>query len=75
MHCPTCIENKTRRHKPQKSKVIKTQTGQSQTHRIYRCTYSRCSDTFHTIEVPKERYRELEAIEREARNFADRFHR
>lgn len=75
MHCPTCTDNAQSRKERKKAKVIKTQTDSAQTHRIYRCTYFGCGDTFHTIEIPRDRYRELESIEREARNFADRFHR
>lgn len=75
MDCPTCAANATLRIDPKKAKVVKTQNSGDSTHRIYRCTYDGCGETFHTIEIPRERFRALEAIEREARNFADRFHR
>lgn len=75
MTCPTCTANAAYRINPQKAKVVKTQNHGETTHRIYRCTYVGCGETFHAIEIPRERHRNLETLERSVRDFADRFHR
>lgn len=75
MTCPTCTADTTYPIDSKKARVVKTQNTGQRTHRIYRCPHEDCGGTFHTIEIPRERFRALETIEREARNFADRFHR
>lgn len=75
MDCPTCTENAHLRKDPKKAKVVKTQNHGESTHRIYRCTNEDCGETFHTIEIPRDRHRYLETLEKSVRNFADKFHR
>ena len=81
MHCPSCIILATQRNwtgdlkdptmkRDPKARVIKTETHRTQTHRIYRCPDKNCDHTFHTIEIPRQRFRELEEIEKRAQAFA-----
>lgn len=75
MHCPTCTKLHASFTERKKAKVVKTENSGHRTHRIYRCTHEDCDETFHTIEIPRDRFRELETLERSVRAFADRFHR
>lgn len=74
MDCSMCEKEERPKAERNKAKVVKTQNSGSQTHRIYRCTHEDCAETFHTIEVPRDRFRQLTAIEDAVQHFADRFH-
>lgn len=74
MDCSMCKREKRPSPEMQKAKVVKTQNNGGDTHRIYRCTHPDCRETFHTIELPRDRYRQLMAIEDAVQHFADRFH-
>jgi hypothetical protein len=75
MHCRTCTILRMPGNTLSKARAVKTENNGDRTHRIYRCSNPKCAQTFHTIEVSRDRFRELERIEVAVRNFADEFHR
>lgn len=75
MQCPLCHLLVRGPEPLPKAKVVKTENTGLKTHRIYRCVHPKCGETFHTIEINRDRFRELIRIEDAVRDFADSFHR
>lgn len=70
MHCTMCEQLGHKTDVDPKARVIKTETRRDITHRIYRCPDKNCQHTFHTIEITRERFRQLETIEAACKRFA-----
>lgn len=68
MMCPLCSAKDPQPEHFEKAKVVKTQNHGQTTHRIYRCTNQDCRETFHTIEIPRERHSYLETLEQSVRD-------